>query len=85
MATGVVGTSGVNARKSVGLAIKHEIGFATTHQLLMEENPALPVVQVIQNLGFATIRVVQVRFYKTKQIYVEQGNLSWHTLVNRCM
>ena len=73
MVTGVVGTSGVNARKTVGLAIKHEIGFATTHHLLMEEMLAQPEVQVAQNLGFATAMVVQVR--KIKQPYIRQGNL----------
>ena len=54
MATGGVGASGVNARKTVGLAIKHEIGFATTHRLLMEEKLAHLMVQMAQNLGFAT-------------------------------
>ena len=66
MANGVVGMSGANARKIVGLAIKQEIGFAATHHLLMEEKLALLVVQVIQNLEFATRRVVQVRHYRIK-------------------
>ncbi len=82
MAIGVVGTSGVNARKTVGLAIKHEIGLATIRHLLMEEKHALPVVQVVQKLGLATMRVAQVRCYKNKQTYVKQGNLPSQTLVN---
>ena len=50
MVTGVVGTSGVNARKNVVLVIKHEIGFATTQYLLMVAKTALPPAQVILNL-----------------------------------
>ena len=67
MVTGEAGTSGVNAQKTVGSAIRHAIGFATTHHLLMEEKHALPVVQVIQSLVFATKTAVQVRYYKIKQ------------------
>ena len=44
MATGVVGTSGVNARKAVALVFKHEIGLATTQNLLMAEKIAPPMV-----------------------------------------
>ena len=49
MATGVVGTSGVNARKTVVLVINQEIGFATTLRLQMAAKTALLVAQVIQN------------------------------------
>ena len=50
MATGVVGTSGANARKTVDLVTKHEVGFVTTQCRLMVEKIALLTVRVTQNL-----------------------------------
>ena len=50
MATGVVGMSGVNARKAVALVFKHEIGVATTQHQPMAEKIAPPMVHSIWNL-----------------------------------
>ena len=72
MAAGVVGMSGVNARKSVGLVIKYEIGFATAQSLLEAAIIAMPMVLVIQNPKYATTKVVQVRQYAIEYLNVEK-------------
>ena len=60
MVTGVDGTSGANAQKTVVLVLKHEIGCAITQHLMMAEKSALPAVHSIQNLECAIRKVAQV-------------------------
>ena len=61
MVTGVAGAIGVNARMNVTLALKHELGSATTHHLQMAEKIVHPVAQGTQNLKYVIIKDAQVR------------------------
>ena len=60
MATGVVGTNGVNARKTVVLATTREIDFATAHHQLTVVKIAGRMAQEAQNIGHATRQAAQV-------------------------
>ena len=60
MAAGVVGTNGLNARRTVVLVIKREIDFATTHHQPLVVMIAGTGARVAQNLDYATRQAAQV-------------------------
>ena len=60
MGTGVIGTTGANARKTAVWAIKHGVGFAPIQRLLMAGKTALLADQMIPNQWCATIKGAQV-------------------------
>ena len=70
LGTGVVGTSGVNARKTVASVIKHAVGFVTAQPLPMVAKIAPPMVHAIRNLKYATEKVAKVCYCANVQLYV---------------
>ena len=64
MGSGEPGSNGANVPRTATSATKLEIGLATTQELLMAMETALLMVQLIPNLGCATAKVAQVRYFK---------------------